>query len=202
MSKLFGGLGLIGLGLLALYGCSSNEQNGSTTASTGGTRVGAGGATGGSTANPANCPATQPAANATCPTDGLACHYGAEQCTCQQVRGGGGGQGGQAQTLAFTCVTCSEGAACTGRNSTCTNSSGQICTCNGSTGRDAGAGRTYTCVSGGGGNGPGGGGRGNATGGVTADPNCTAGLQCTAAQTCTSSNGYTCYCLNGAYTGC
>jgi hypothetical protein len=183
---LTGAFGLLALGLLAVYGCSSNEKSSSSST-----------AVGGGAANPANCPTAQPAQGTACTQQGLPCVYGSETCTCNQVPGGFGGRGaggrgagGQATALAFACVTtpgaggagagtCVANGTCDPPDSTCVDANGATCTC-----RNSG---TYRCA-------PGGGGVGSGTGGVAADPNCSAGLSCTAGQTCTNTSGYSCYC--------
>jgi hypothetical protein len=174
MSKFAGGFGLLALGLLAVYGCSSDEKSDSsgTTASGGRAAAGGGRSTGGSGVNPVGCPATQPADGTACTNNVLSCTYGNQICNCDPVRGGQGGQGGQAQTLAFQCElapdagaggagagTCDQGETCDPVGSTCVNADAETCTCLVRRGE-----QTYVCDFGGGGFGPGTGGSGVAGG--------------------------------------
>jgi hypothetical protein len=177
MSKLNGAFGCLAVGLLAVYGCSSDEKSGAsgTTGGGGGSAaVGGTRSTGGSGVNPAGCPATQPADGTACTNDVLNCNYGNQTCACNPVpggfggRGGGGrGQGGQAQALAFQCELnpdagvasgCANGATCTLGDPNCTDANGDTCRCRPGNGFDAGTTGTYRCFGGGGGFGPGTGG--------------------------------------------
>ena len=202
MSKLSGAFGLLALGLLAVYGCSSDEKSGATAAtggSAGRATVGGQRSAGGSTANPAACPTTQPDQGDACTQLNLRCIYGNETCLCRNRGGGQAGEGGQGTNLVFTCQvnqdagaggagagTCDQGKACDPLQSTCVNADGQTCTCVLRRGE-----QTYLCDFGGGGAGPGTG--GSANGGVAA-ADCAVGNECTPGTTCQGTNGRTCWC--------
>jgi hypothetical protein len=109
MTNWLGGLGVLGVGLTLLCGCSGDDGNSSTApaggggwAATGGTAGATGGrnapaggrsATGGSagtratggSSNPSECPAVAPKNNppTSCSSLDLECYYANEGCSCQ-----------------------------------------------------------------------------------------------------------------------